>query len=85
MELSERYRGALFGLAVGDVLETTLEFKAPRTLKPITDVMRYVGSKKNLPQGVIGDVGSKATCQRRRRSGTSVLTRNALQYSHYLC
>lgn len=32
-----------------------------------------------------GDVGSKTTCQRRRRSGTSVLTRDTLQYSHCLC
>jgi hypothetical protein len=30
--LRDRYRGALLGLAVGDVLGTTLEFKAPGTL-----------------------------------------------------
>jgi ADP-ribosyl-[dinitrogen reductase] hydrolase len=31
MERSERYRGCLVGLAVGDALGTTLEFKPPWT------------------------------------------------------
>jgi ADP-ribosylglycohydrolase/polymorphic toxin system DSP-PTPase phosphatase-like protein len=35
----DRYRGALLGLAVGDALGTTLEFKAPGTFKPITDMI----------------------------------------------
>jgi ADP-ribosyl-[dinitrogen reductase] hydrolase len=29
MDLRERYRGCLLGLAVGDALGTTLEFKPP--------------------------------------------------------
>jgi ADP-ribosylglycohydrolase len=29
----ERYRGALLGLAAGDALGTTLEFKSPGTLQ----------------------------------------------------
>jgi ADP-ribosylglycohydrolase len=37
--LCDRYRGALLGLAVGDALGTTLEFKAPGTFKPITDMI----------------------------------------------
>ncbi len=35
----DRYRGALLGLAVGDALGTTLEFKAPGTFEPITDMV----------------------------------------------
>ena len=34
--LCDRYRGAMLGLAVGDALGTTLEFKAPGTFEPIT-------------------------------------------------
>ena len=37
--LRDRYRGALLGLAAGDALGTTLEFKAPGTFKPITDMI----------------------------------------------
>jgi ADP-ribosylglycohydrolase len=33
-----RYRGSLLGLAVGDALGTTLEFSAPDTFTPITDL-----------------------------------------------
>ena len=29
VELKDRYRGSLLGLAAGDALGTTLEFKAP--------------------------------------------------------
>ena len=39
MELIERYRGCLLGLAVGDALGTTLEFKAPGSFDPIEDMM----------------------------------------------
>ena len=34
-----RYRGALLGLAAGDALGTTLEFSAPGTFTPITDML----------------------------------------------
>src|ERR1700730_3554415 len=37
--LRDRYRGTLLGLAVGDALGTTLEFKATGTFKPITDLV----------------------------------------------
>ena len=35
----DRYLGCLLGLAVGDALGTTLEFKAPGTFKPVTDMV----------------------------------------------
>jgi ADP-ribosylglycohydrolase/Inositol hexakisphosphate len=39
ISVRDRYRGALLGLAVGDALGATLEFKAPGTFKPITNLM----------------------------------------------
>jgi ADP-ribosyl-[dinitrogen reductase] hydrolase len=39
MHLRDRYRGALLGLAVGDALGTTLEFKRPGTFEPIIDIV----------------------------------------------
>ncbi|WP_018935397.1 ADP-ribosylglycohydrolase family protein [Thioalkalivibrio sp. ALJ24] len=36
--LLDRYRGALLGLACGDALGTTLEFRPPGTFAPITDM-----------------------------------------------
>ena len=38
-EASNRYRGALLGLATGDALGTTLEFSAPGSFTPITDIV----------------------------------------------
>jgi ADP-ribosyl-[dinitrogen reductase] hydrolase len=34
----DRYRGALLGLATGDAVGTTLEFRAPGSFSPITDM-----------------------------------------------
>jgi ADP-ribosylglycohydrolase len=39
----DRYRGCLIGLAVGDALGTTLEFKKPGTFKPIKDMVEGLG------------------------------------------
>jgi len=39
MDLRDRYRGALLGLAVGDALGTTLEFKRPGTFQPIAAIV----------------------------------------------
>jgi hypothetical protein len=39
MEISQRYRGCLLGLAVGDAVGTHLEFKRPGNFKPITDMI----------------------------------------------
>lgn len=60
MELSERYRGALLGLAVGDALGTTLEFKRPGTFTPITDVVG--GGPFDLQPGQWTDDTSMALC-----------------------
>jgi ADP-ribosylglycohydrolase len=38
MNLQPKFRGAIFGLAVGDAVGTTLEFKSPGSFKKI-DVM----------------------------------------------
>ena len=35
----DRYRGCLLGLAAGDALGTTLEFRTPGTFKPIDDMI----------------------------------------------
>ncbi len=39
MEPIERYRGSLVGLAVGDAVGTTLEFKPPGSFTPIEDLV----------------------------------------------
>jgi ADP-ribosylglycohydrolase len=39
MEISERYRGALLGLAAGDAVGTTVEFRSPGTFAPVTDMV----------------------------------------------
>ena len=56
----DRYRGALLGLAVGDALGTTLEFKAPGTFKPITDLVG--GGPFSLKPGQWTDDTSMALC-----------------------
>jgi ADP-ribosyl-[dinitrogen reductase] hydrolase len=58
--LCDRYRGALLGLAVGDALGTTLEFKAPGTFKPITDMVG--GGPFGLKPGQWTDDTSMALC-----------------------
>ena len=39
LSLQDRYRGALLGLAAGDAVGTTLEFKPPGTFEPMTDMV----------------------------------------------
>jgi ADP-ribosyl-[dinitrogen reductase] hydrolase len=56
----DRYRGALLGLAVGDALGTTLEFKTPGTFKPITDLVG--GGPFGLKPGQWTDDTSMALC-----------------------
>ncbi len=60
MEKAERFRGCLLGLAVGDALGTTLEFKPPGTFKPITDMVG--GGPFNLEPGQWTDDTSMALC-----------------------
>jgi ADP-ribosyl-[dinitrogen reductase] hydrolase len=56
----DRYIGCLLGLAVGDALGTTLEFKAPGTFDPIDDMVG--GGKFGLEPGQWTDDTSMALC-----------------------
>lgn len=60
MDLSERFRGALLGLAVGDALGTTLEFKRPGTFAPVTTITG--GGPFGLEPGEWTDDTSMALC-----------------------
>jgi ADP-ribosylglycohydrolase len=60
MDLFDRYRGALLGLAVGDALGTTLEFRAPGTFEPLTDIVG--GGPFHLKPGEWTDDTSMALC-----------------------
>ncbi len=60
MDTLERYRGCLLGLAVGDAVGTTLEFKRPGTFEPITDMVG--GGSFNLLPGQWTDDTSMALC-----------------------
>jgi len=60
MEMRSRFKGCLLGLAVGDALGTTLEFKMPGTFKPITDMIG--GGPFNLKPGQWTDDTSMALC-----------------------
>ena len=57
---TDRYRGALLGLAAGDALGTTLEFKRPGTFEPITDMVG--GGPFRLRPGEWTDDTSMALC-----------------------
>ena len=60
MDILDRYRGALLGLATGDALGTTLEFSKPRTFDPITDIEG--GGPFKLQPGDWTDDTSMALC-----------------------
>jgi ADP-ribosyl-[dinitrogen reductase] hydrolase len=60
MRQIERYRGSLLGLAVGDAVGTTLEFKTPGTFKPIKDMVG--GGAFHLKPGQWTDDTSMALC-----------------------
>lgn len=55
-----RFRGCLLGLAVGDALGTTLEFKPPGSFEPITDMVG--GGPFNLQPGQWTDDTAMALC-----------------------
>lgn len=59
-ETIDRYRGALLGLAVGDALGTTLEFKPAGTFTPIDDILG--GGPFHLEPGQWTDDTSMALC-----------------------
>jgi ADP-ribosyl-[dinitrogen reductase] hydrolase len=56
----DRYRGALLGLAAGDALGTTIEFKPPGSFTPLTDMIG--GGPFNLKPGEWTDDTSMALC-----------------------
>src|SRR2546425_9015983 len=60
MELLERYRGSLLGLAAGDAVGTTLEFKPAGTFTPIDDMIG--GGPFHLNPGEWTDDTSMALC-----------------------
>lgn len=60
LSLSDRYRGSLLGLATGDAVGTTLEFKHPGTFSPLTDMVG--GGPFNLKPGQWTDDTSMALC-----------------------
>lgn len=60
MDQIDRYRGCLLGLAIGDAVGSTLEFKSPGTFKPITDMVG--GGLFGLKPGQWTDDTSMALC-----------------------
>ncbi len=56
----DRFRGCLLGLATGDALGTTLEFKSPGSFEPIDDMVG--GGCHNLQPGQWTDDTSMALC-----------------------
>ncbi len=56
----DRYRGCLLGLAVGDAIGTTVEFKARGSFPPVTDMVG--GGAFNLKPGQWTDDTSMALC-----------------------
>ena len=56
----ERFRGALLGLAVGDAIGTTVEFKPPGSFPPVTDMVG--GGPFHLAPGQWTDDTSMALC-----------------------
>lgn len=60
LTLQDRMRGALVGLAAGDAVGTTVEFKPRGTFPPVTDMVG--GGPFNLPAGAWTDDTSMALC-----------------------
>jgi len=58
--LQDRYRGAMLGLATGDAVGTTLEFKPPGSFEPISDMVG--GGPFGLAPGQWTDDTSMALC-----------------------
>ena len=56
----DRWDGCLIGLATGDAVGTTLEFKPRGTFKPLTDMVG--GGPFHLPAGAWTDDTSMALC-----------------------
>ena len=61
IDIDDRARGALLGLAAGDALGTTVEFRRPGSFTPLTDMIG--GGLFNLKPGQWTDDTSMALCQ----------------------
>lgn len=60
MNIIDRYKGSLLGLACGDAVGTTLEFKQPGSFEPVTDMVG--GGPFRLDPGQWTDDTSIALC-----------------------
>src|SRR5215218_8714594 len=60
MEERGRFRGALFGLAAGDAVGTTVEFSSPGSFSPVSDMIG--GGPFGLQAGEWTDDTSMALC-----------------------
>jgi ADP-ribosyl-[dinitrogen reductase] hydrolase len=60
MEMLARYRGCLLGLACGDAVGTTVEFRERDSFRPVTDMVG--GGPFRLPPGAWTDDTSMALC-----------------------
>ena len=60
MQPIERFSGCLLGLAIGDTVGTTLEFKRPGSFEPLTDMVG--GGPFRLKPGQWTDDTSMALC-----------------------
>ncbi|MDO9084698.1 MAG: ADP-ribosylglycohydrolase family protein [Anaerolineaceae bacterium] len=69
MDLLNRFLGSLLGLAVGDAVGTTVEFKSRGSFEPVTDMTG--GGPFGLPPGAWTDDTSMALCL-----ATSLLEKN---------
>lgn len=58
--MKERYRGCLLGLACGDAVGTTVEFKPPGSFEPVEDMRG--GGPFDLAAGQWTDDTSMALC-----------------------
>ena len=58
--MQDAYLGCLFGLAVGDAIGTSVEFRYPGTFEPVTDMLG--GGAFNLKAGEWTDDTSMALC-----------------------
>jgi ADP-ribosylglycohydrolase len=57
---TSQYRGAMLGLAVGDAVGTTVEFKPPGSFTPLSDMVG--GASFRLKPGEWTDDTSMALC-----------------------
>lgn len=76
MDIKDRLRGSFLGLAVGDAVGTTVEFRTRDSFEPVTDM---VGKGPfNLPVGYFTDDTSMALCLAESLIAYAELDRNDL-------